>query len=207
MKYELFFSAGAVVVHSRLVQPGVHSMKRAVLYLRVSTLDQTTANQERELRSVASRMGCDIVHVYKDHGISGAKGRDKRPAFDRLCQDAAQRKSRGPGFQGGRIPGGSDSRGVGFQGLEFQGASEGGQFSGGRRRHRFFQALQISGSDFKGGRSEQVPFWPLRAQLRQSRALFSRRFRCIFKLPHRGIRRRDFFPSFALRDETAHDDP
>jgi hypothetical protein len=43
--------------------------KRAVLYLRVSTLDQTTANQERELRDVASRMGCDIVHVYKDHGM------------------------------------------------------------------------------------------------------------------------------------------
>jgi DNA invertase Pin-like site-specific DNA recombinase len=67
-------------------------MKRAVLYLRVSTTDQTTANQERELREVAGRMGCEIVHVYKDHGISGAKGRDKRPAFDRLCKDAAQRK-------------------------------------------------------------------------------------------------------------------
>ena len=68
------------------------SMKRAVLYLRVSTVDQTTANQERELREVADRMGCEIIHVYKDHGISGAKGRDKRPQFDRLCRDAAQRK-------------------------------------------------------------------------------------------------------------------
>jgi DNA invertase Pin-like site-specific DNA recombinase len=67
-------------------------MKRAVLYLRVSTVDQTTANQERQLREVAGRMGCEIVHVYKDHGISGAKGRDKRPAFDQLCRDAAQRK-------------------------------------------------------------------------------------------------------------------
>ncbi len=67
-------------------------MKRAVLYLRVSTIDQTTANQERELREVASRMGCEIVKVYKDHGISGAKGRDKRPAFDGLMRDAAQRK-------------------------------------------------------------------------------------------------------------------
>ena len=67
-------------------------MKRAVLYLRVSTLDQTTANQERELREVADRMGCEITHVYKDHGISGAKGREKRPAFDRLCKDAALRK-------------------------------------------------------------------------------------------------------------------
>jgi DNA invertase Pin-like site-specific DNA recombinase len=67
-------------------------MKRAVIYLRVSTLDQTTANQERELREIAGRMGCDIVHVYKDHGISGAEGRDKRPAFDRLCRDAAKRQ-------------------------------------------------------------------------------------------------------------------
>jgi DNA invertase Pin-like site-specific DNA recombinase len=67
-------------------------MKRALLYLRVSTLDQTTANQERELRDVASRMGCEIVYIYKDHGVSGAKGRDKRPAFDRLCRDAAKRQ-------------------------------------------------------------------------------------------------------------------
>jgi DNA invertase Pin-like site-specific DNA recombinase len=67
-------------------------MKRAVLYLRVSTIDQTTVNQERELREVATRMGCEIVKVYKDHGISGAKGRDKRPAFNSLIRDAAQRK-------------------------------------------------------------------------------------------------------------------
>src|SRR4030081_3917113 len=67
-------------------------MKRAVLYLRVTTLDQPTANQERELREVASRIGCEIVKVYKDHGISGAKGRDKRPAFDALCRDATQRR-------------------------------------------------------------------------------------------------------------------
>src|SRR5258708_3648350 len=71
---------------------GDSPMKRAVLYLRVSTLDQTTANQERELREVASRIGCEIVKVYKDHGISGAKGRDKRPAFDALCRDATQRR-------------------------------------------------------------------------------------------------------------------
>ena len=67
-------------------------MKRAVMYLRVSTTDQTTANQERELREVAERAGWQVVHVYKDHGISGAKGRDKRPAFDALHKAAAQRK-------------------------------------------------------------------------------------------------------------------
>jgi DNA invertase Pin-like site-specific DNA recombinase len=67
-------------------------MRRAVLYLRVSTVDQTTANQERELREIAGRMGCEIVKVYKDHGISGTRGRDKRPAFDKLCRDAARRE-------------------------------------------------------------------------------------------------------------------
>jgi DNA invertase Pin-like site-specific DNA recombinase len=67
-------------------------MKRAVLYLRVSTVDQTTANQERELREIAGRSGLEVVKVYKDHGISGAKGRDKRPAFDALCRDATKRQ-------------------------------------------------------------------------------------------------------------------
>jgi DNA invertase Pin-like site-specific DNA recombinase len=67
-------------------------MKRAVLYLRVSTLDQTTANQERELRQVAERAGWQIVRVYKDRGISGAKGKDKRPEFDALHKAAARRE-------------------------------------------------------------------------------------------------------------------
>src|SRR5580692_8596212 len=67
-------------------------MKRAVLYLRVSTLYQTTANQERELRRVAERARWEIVHVYKDHGISGAKGKDKRPAFNALHKAAARRE-------------------------------------------------------------------------------------------------------------------
>ena len=67
-------------------------MKRAVVYLRVSTLDQTTANQERELRAIAERVGYEIVKVYKDHGVSGAKGRNGRPAFDALCRDATKRQ-------------------------------------------------------------------------------------------------------------------
>jgi DNA invertase Pin-like site-specific DNA recombinase len=67
-------------------------VRQAVIYLRVSTVEQTTANQERELREIASRMGCEIVKVYKDHGISGAKGRNGRPAFDALCRAAARRE-------------------------------------------------------------------------------------------------------------------
>src|SRR5262249_36480458 len=67
-------------------------MKRAVLYLRVSTLDQTTANQERELREIAGRIGCEIVKVYKDHGISGARGREMRPRFDALAAPPTRRE-------------------------------------------------------------------------------------------------------------------
>ena len=37
-------------------------------------------------------MGCEIVHVYRDQGISGAKGRNGRPAFDALCKGAARRE-------------------------------------------------------------------------------------------------------------------
>src|SRR5262249_12066293 len=67
-------------------------MRRAVIYLRVSTLDQTTANQERELREIARRMSCEIVKVYRDHGISGTRGRDKRRAFTKLGLEAAGRE-------------------------------------------------------------------------------------------------------------------
>lgn len=66
--------------------------KRAAIYLRVSTDGQTTENQRLELVRVAAKSGWEIVEVYEDAGISGAKGRDRRPAFDRLCKDAARRR-------------------------------------------------------------------------------------------------------------------
>jgi DNA invertase Pin-like site-specific DNA recombinase len=67
---------------------------KAALYLRVSTTnrDQTTENQRLELEKVAASHSYEIVGVYEDNGISGAKGRDKRPAFDRLHRDATSRK-------------------------------------------------------------------------------------------------------------------
>ena len=67
-------------------------MKRVGIYIRVSTDGQTTANQRRELEAVAARSGWEIVGVYEDAGVSGAKGRDKRPGFDRLLKDATARK-------------------------------------------------------------------------------------------------------------------
>jgi DNA invertase Pin-like site-specific DNA recombinase len=67
-------------------------MKRVALYLRVSTNEQTTDNQERQLSEVAQRHGWNIVATYRDAGISGAKGRDKRPAFDRLHKAITRRE-------------------------------------------------------------------------------------------------------------------
>lgn len=66
--------------------------KRAAIYLRVSTKGQTTENQLRELREVASNANWEIVEVYEDMAISGAKGRDQRPAFEKLHRDATGRK-------------------------------------------------------------------------------------------------------------------
>jgi DNA invertase Pin-like site-specific DNA recombinase len=61
-------------------------MKRVAIYLRVSTSKQETGNQRRELEAVAARSGWQIVKVYEDAGISGAKGRDKRPGLDAMMK-------------------------------------------------------------------------------------------------------------------------
>jgi DNA invertase Pin-like site-specific DNA recombinase len=60
--------------------------KTVGLYLRVSADEQTVDMQRRELTAAAERHGWRIVAEFVDNGISGAKGRDQRPAFDRLCR-------------------------------------------------------------------------------------------------------------------------
>jgi len=41
---------------------------------------------------LAERRGFEIIHQYEGQGISGGKGRDKRPAFDQLLKDAMRRR-------------------------------------------------------------------------------------------------------------------
>src|SRR5262249_34453907 len=67
-------------------------MKRAALYVRVSTDGQTVENQVRELKQIAERRGWEVVETYSDAGISGAKGRAQRPGLDRMLQDASKRR-------------------------------------------------------------------------------------------------------------------
>lgn len=62
---------------------------RAAIYLRVSTADQTTANQARELRQYVEARGWSAVE-YCDEGVSGA--RERRPALDKLMADARRRR-------------------------------------------------------------------------------------------------------------------
>jgi DNA invertase Pin-like site-specific DNA recombinase len=61
-------------------------MKRVAIYLRVSTAKQDTDNQLRELEAVAERSGWDVVRIFEDAGISGAKGRDERPGLDSMMK-------------------------------------------------------------------------------------------------------------------------
>ena len=65
--------------------------RTAAIYLRVSTDGQTVENQHLELEAAAQRHGWQIVQVFQDRGISGAKGRDKRPGFDKLLLGVARK--------------------------------------------------------------------------------------------------------------------
>lgn len=66
--------------------------KRVALYVRVSTDGQTVQNQLGELRQVAERHGWQIVQTYADEGVSGTKGREGRPEFDKLLKAIARRE-------------------------------------------------------------------------------------------------------------------
>ncbi|MCH8992719.1 MAG: recombinase family protein, partial [Acidobacteria bacterium] len=66
--------------------------KRVALYLRVSTDDQTIANQREALMEVAERNGWHVVATYEDNGVSGSRGRGGRPGYDRLCTGVTRRE-------------------------------------------------------------------------------------------------------------------
>ena len=70
----------------------ISKTRRVALYARVSTDSQTTENQLVELRAVAARAGWEVVAEYVDKGVSGSKGRDGRPQFDKLLKAASRRE-------------------------------------------------------------------------------------------------------------------
>ena len=64
-------------------------MKRAALYMRVSTVDQHPETQLHDLRQMAGQRGYEIVNEYTDR-ISGAKA--KRPGLDAMMADGRRGK-------------------------------------------------------------------------------------------------------------------
>ena len=65
---------------------------KVAIYVRVSTNEQTTENQLRELTEWADRAGHEVVRIYDDNGVSGAKGREYRKEFDKLLKGAVRRE-------------------------------------------------------------------------------------------------------------------
>lgn len=67
--------------------------KRVAIYARVSTADknQIVENQLRDLLAVAERQGWTVTATFTDEGISGVKGRDRRPGYDALLKGVARK--------------------------------------------------------------------------------------------------------------------
>lgn len=65
---------------------------KVAIYSRVSTTSQTVENQNQELYAVAERLGWEIVAIFCDVGISGFKGKGKRPAFDNLMKMVSRKE-------------------------------------------------------------------------------------------------------------------
>jgi DNA invertase Pin-like site-specific DNA recombinase len=65
---------------------------RVAVYIRVSTVHQNSDNQLHELERISALRDWTIVATYRDDGISGAKGRDGRPALDQMLKAATRRE-------------------------------------------------------------------------------------------------------------------
>ncbi len=63
--------------------------RRAAIYARVSSADQTPENQLQVLRAFAAARGWAVTE-FVDHGVSGAK--ERRPQLDALLADVRRRK-------------------------------------------------------------------------------------------------------------------
>ena len=65
-------------------------MKKAAIYVRVSTPDQHVESQLYDLREFAAQRGFEVVYEYEDRGVCGLRAR--RPGLDALMADARRRK-------------------------------------------------------------------------------------------------------------------
>ena len=70
---------------------GFDKMTNVCLYLRVSTSQQTTENQEMELLQLCERRGFNIVETYRET-ISGTKKNEDRKELSRMLGDMKKRR-------------------------------------------------------------------------------------------------------------------
>jgi site-specific DNA recombinase len=72
-------------------------LNRAAIYLRVSTEDQAQGGygldvQRQQTQAYASAFGLDVVEIFTDEGISGAKGLDERPGLAAVLTAAKEHR-------------------------------------------------------------------------------------------------------------------
>jgi len=65
-------------------------MKKAGIYLRVSTKDQSVDMQLNDLERYSKERGFKVFKIYKDNGVSGSL--EQRPELSKLMDDARKRK-------------------------------------------------------------------------------------------------------------------
>jgi DNA invertase Pin-like site-specific DNA recombinase len=66
--------------------------RKVAIYARVSTKGQELENQLAELSAACARNDWQIVHIFTDFGISGAKGRTARKGLDDLLKAVVRRE-------------------------------------------------------------------------------------------------------------------
>lgn len=79
---------GLAAMSEVLERSAAATVTRAALYMRVSTSDQTCENQRADLMKVAAEQGWQVTESFADAGISGAKGREDRPALNAMLEAA-----------------------------------------------------------------------------------------------------------------------
>ena len=80
-----------MIIFLMVNQSGTNQKKKKIAaYIRVSTDQQTTELQRRELLEFIEKRGWQVYRIYEDFGLSGTNG--NRPALKELLKDAKSKR-------------------------------------------------------------------------------------------------------------------